>query len=108
MAAGEINSLDRECREARPGLNHYTNLISTNKPSLRGVANATIMDNNQLTFRTEAEYESAMDEIHDLMRKGEDNLTEEEMGKLGRMAIAAEAYEDMHFPFPPLKPTPAS
>ena len=63
------------------------------------------MDTNQLTFRTEAEYESAMDEIYDLMCKGEGNLTEEEAEKLGRMAIAAEAYEDIHFPFPPPEPT---
>lgn len=57
-----------------------------------------------LIYKTEAEYEAAMDEIYDLMNRGT-SLTEAEKDKLREMAVAAEKYEDIHFPFPP-PPTP--
>ena len=53
-----------------------------------------------LIYKTEAEYEAAMDEIYDLMNRGT-SLTEAEKDKLREMAVAAEKYEDIHFPFPP-------
>jgi len=59
------------------------------------------MKNDQLLYKTEAEYNTAMDEIYELMSRGEGNLTEEETNKLQSMAIAAEKYEEIHFPFPP-------
>ncbi|GGH49412.1 helix-turn-helix domain-containing protein [Dyadobacter endophyticus] len=59
------------------------------------------MENDQIIYKTEAEYDSAMDEIYELMNRGEDNLTEDETNKLRAMAIAAEKYEEIHFPFPP-------
>ena len=59
------------------------------------------MENDQINYHTEAEYDAAMDEIYELMNRGEGNLTEDETNKLQAMAIAAEKYEDIHFPFPP-------
>jgi antitoxin component HigA of HigAB toxin-antitoxin module len=64
------------------------------------------MNIEQLTYHTEAEYESAMDDIYTLMNKGEANLTETEKDKVRAMAIAAETYEDTHFPFPPSESIP--
>lgn len=64
------------------------------------------MENDQITYTTEAEYDSAMDEIYDLMNRGEGNLSEDETNKLQAMVIAAEAYEDKHFPFPPPETIP--
>ncbi len=52
------------------------------------------------TYRTEAEYNTAMEEILRLMNKGEGNLTQAEENKLRAMAEAAEAYEAVHYPFP--------
>lgn len=59
------------------------------------------MNAEQLIYHTEAEYEAAMDEIYELMNRGEANLSETEKDKVYEMAVAAEAYEDKHFPFPP-------
>jgi HTH-type transcriptional regulator/antitoxin HigA len=59
------------------------------------------MENDQIIYNTEAEYDSAMYEIYELMTRGEGNLTEDETNKLQAMAIAAEKYEEIHFPFPP-------
>ncbi|WP_342083754.1 helix-turn-helix domain-containing protein [Dyadobacter sp. OTU695] len=64
------------------------------------------MSTEQITYNTEAEYESAMDEIYELMNRGEANLTEAEKDKVRDMALAAEAYEDKHFPFPPPETIP--
>ncbi|MGV3600405.1 MAG: helix-turn-helix domain-containing protein [Dyadobacter fermentans] len=58
------------------------------------------MENDQITYTTEAEYDSAMDEIYELMNRGEGNLSEDETNKLQAMVIAAEKYEDIHFPYP--------
>lgn len=60
----------------------------------------------QITYNTDAEYEAAMDEIYELMNRGEANLTEAEKDKVRDMALAAEAYEDEHFPFPPSESIP--
>ncbi|WP_215233077.1 helix-turn-helix domain-containing protein [Dyadobacter linearis] len=60
-----------------------------------------MMENEQLKYNTEAEYDSAMEEIYGLMSRGEQNLSEVETEKLRVMAIAAEQYEELHFPFPP-------
>jgi antitoxin component HigA of HigAB toxin-antitoxin module len=59
------------------------------------------MNTEQITYHTDAEYEAAMDEIYELMNRGEANLSETEKDKVHAMAVAAEAYEDEHFPFPP-------
>ncbi len=59
------------------------------------------MGNDPIIYRTEADYDSAMDEIYELMTRGEGNLSEEETEKLRAMAVAAEQYEEIHSPFPP-------
>jgi antitoxin component HigA of HigAB toxin-antitoxin module len=64
------------------------------------------MNTGQLTYNTEAEYEAAMDEIYELMNRGEANLSEGEKDKVQAMAVAAEAYEDEYFPFPPPETIP--
>lgn len=64
------------------------------------------MNTKQITYHTDAEYEAAMDEIYELMNRGEANLTEAEKDKVRDMALAAEAYEDEHFPFPPPETIP--
>lgn len=64
------------------------------------------MNTGQLTYNTEAEYEAAMDEIYELMNRGEANLSEGEKDKVHAMAVAAEAYEDEYFPFPPPETIP--
>lgn len=45
-------------------------------------------------------YELTMKEIDALMKKGEDNLSQKELERLGVLAEAAENYEDTHEPLP--------
>jgi HTH-type transcriptional regulator/antitoxin HigA len=54
----------------------------------------------KITFESEREYKSAMGEISSLMDKGEGNLTQSEVTKLRNMAVAAEEFEDFHYPLP--------
>jgi HTH-type transcriptional regulator/antitoxin HigA len=44
-----------------------------------------------LEYKTESEYDKAMVEIDRLMRKGESNLSDSELGKIRTMAVAAQA-----------------
>ncbi len=64
------------------------------------------MKNNNVTFQQEAEYNSAMKNILTLMNKGEGNLSPAEVQKLKTLAIAAEKYEDTHYPLPMPKTIP--
>lgn len=41
-----------------------------------------------------------MEEILTIMNKGEDNLSEVEGNRLLLMALAAERFENLHYPFP--------
>ncbi|WAC10465.1 helix-turn-helix domain-containing protein [Dyadobacter pollutisoli] len=50
-----------------------------------------------LEYKTESEYDKAMVEIDRLMRKGENNLSDFELGKIRTMALAAQAYELEHY-----------
>jgi HTH-type transcriptional regulator/antitoxin HigA len=50
-----------------------------------------------INYKTESEYEEAMVTIDDLMRKGEANLSEVELEKIRKMALAAQAYEQKHY-----------
>ena len=56
------------------------------------------MENDKIIYSSEPEYEAAMKEILALMNKGEENLSKTETWKLQKMAVAAEAFEDMHYP----------
>jgi HTH-type transcriptional regulator/antitoxin HigA len=58
------------------------------------------MKTEKITFESEREYKSAMGEISSLMDKGEGNLTQSEVTKLRNMAVAAEEFEDFHYPLP--------
>lgn len=51
-------------------------------------------------IRSKEAYDVTMKEIESLMKKGEKNLSEKEMERLGALAEAAEAYEDKHDPLP--------
>ena len=51
----------------------------------------------ELKYKSEPEYDKAMVEIDRLMRKGEANLSQEEMQTIRTMALAAEAYEQEHY-----------
>lgn len=48
-------------------------------------------------IKSEREYESIMEEILDLMNKGEANMTEKELEKVRIMALAAQHYETEHY-----------
>jgi HTH-type transcriptional regulator/antitoxin HigA len=48
-------------------------------------------------IKDEQEYELIMAEILDLMNKGEDNLSSDELEKIRTMALAAQAYEKEHY-----------
>ncbi|MCF0063359.1 helix-turn-helix transcriptional regulator [Dyadobacter chenwenxiniae] len=64
------------------------------------------MENDKIIFSNEAEYETAMKEILSLMNKGEGNLSKTEAWKLRKMAVAAEEFEDVHYPLPKPKTIP--
>ena len=49
---------------------------------------------------SEIEYSKALDEVHLLMKKGEDNLTTKDAQSLTAMAGMIQAYEKAHYPFP--------
>lgn len=49
---------------------------------------------------TEEQYERLMEEILDLMNKGEQNLSESELDAIKEMALLAQAYEREHY-YPP-------
>lgn len=51
-------------------------------------------------IRSKEAYDVTMKEIDSLMKKGEKNLSEKEMERLGALAEAAEIYEDKHDPLP--------
>ena len=49
---------------------------------------------------TEKGYSKALEEVYQLMQKGEDNLTVSETERIADMAHHIQAYEKVHFPFP--------
>ncbi len=49
-------------------------------------------------IKTEDEYQKAAEEVFYLMNKGEGNLTAAENGKVRRMALAIQAYEQEKYP----------
>ena len=64
------------------------------------------MKEDSITYTSEIEYKEAMKEILSLMNKGEDNLSKTEEWKLRKMAVAAEEFEDNHYPLPKPKTIP--
>ena len=58
------------------------------------------MENDNILIQQEADYNLAMKDILTLMNKGEGNLSPTEVQKLKTMSLAAEKYEDKHYPLP--------
>ncbi|WP_439582307.1 helix-turn-helix domain-containing protein [Dyadobacter bucti] len=54
-------------------------------------------------YKTESEYEKAMVEIDHLMKKGEANLSDQELATIRQMALSAEAYEKEYYYIEPPK-----
>jgi len=48
---------------------------------------------------TEKAYETALNDVYALMRKGE-NVTDNEAETIKEMALAIQGYEEIHYPFP--------
>ena len=53
------------------------------------------MENRKFKIENESEYNALMKEIDALMKKGENNLSDNEAEELRAMALAAQAYEKM-------------
>jgi len=49
---------------------------------------------------TEKAYSKALSEVYELMKKGENNLTEKDTDSIATMAKAIQDYEKVHYPFP--------
>ena len=62
------------------------------------------LNNNKKTknkqIKTEEAYNLTLAEIDQMMKKGEENLSSKELGRLRSLAEAAEFYEDAHNPLP--------
>ena len=58
-------------------------------------------------IQSEEEYELMLENINELMSKGETRLSPEEERLLETLAILVEAYEDEHYPMPELAPNEA-
>ena len=58
------------------------------------------------TLHSEEEYETALEELNILMKKGEENISDAEADKIEALALAIQAYEDIHYPFPMKKSVP--
>lgn len=58
------------------------------------------------TLQSEKEYDHALDELNTLMKKGDDHISDEEADRVEILALAIQAYEKVHYPFPMPKPVP--
>lgn len=58
------------------------------------------------TLRSEKEYEASLEELNVLMKKGEEKISDAEADRIETLALAIEAYEDIHYPFPMPKSIP--
>ncbi|ACT93355.1 helix-turn-helix domain-containing protein [Dyadobacter fermentans] len=57
-------------------------------------------------IKSEKEYEDALEEVNTLMKKGDDLISDEEADRVEELALAIQAYEDVHYPFPMPKSIP--
>lgn len=51
-------------------------------------------------IKTEAEFDEALAVIEELLKIGEENMTEEQLKELERVSIAVEQYDQEHYPIP--------
>lgn len=58
------------------------------------------------TLHSEEEYEAALEGLNTLMKKGEENISDAEADEIEVLALAIQAYEDIHYPFPMPKSIP--
>ena len=58
------------------------------------------MKTSKTRIQNKEVYDLTMKEIHSLMKKGEENLSQRELDRLRILAEAAEHYEDTHEPLP--------
>ena len=49
---------------------------------------------------TEKAYDKALSEVYELIKKGENNLTEKDDDSITAMASAIQDFEKVHYPFP--------
>lgn len=57
-------------------------------------------------IKSEKEYEDALEEVNELMKKGDDHISDEEADRVELLALAIQAYEAIHYPFPIPKSVP--
>jgi hypothetical protein len=48
----------------------------------------------EFVIQSKAEYDAALETIHEMMSRGEDNLSEAERSSFFRIAVAIERFED--------------
>jgi antitoxin component HigA of HigAB toxin-antitoxin module len=58
------------------------------------------------TLKTEKDYQDALKELHALMKKGEDKISEAEADKIESLALSIQAFEKIYYPFPIPKTIP--
>ncbi|MCE7060198.1 hypothetical protein [Dyadobacter sp. CY343] len=52
------------------------------------------------TLKSEKQYESALEELNELMKKGEEGISDSEAERVELLALAIQAYEKIYYPFP--------
>ena len=57
-------------------------------------------------IKSEKEYENALEEVNNLMKKGDEHISDEEADRVEILALAIQAYEAIHYPFPMHKSVP--
>lgn len=58
------------------------------------------------TLQSEKQYEDALEELNSLMKKGDEHISDEEADRVEVLALAIQAYEKIHYPFPMPKSIP--
>ena len=56
--------------------------------------------NDMKNLKTEKDYQKALSELDNLMKKGEEKITDSESEKIESLALSIQAYEKIYYPFP--------
>jgi len=51
-------------------------------------------------IKNETEYSKALNKVHSLMKKGENNITDNDAENITALAAMIQSYEKVHYPFP--------
>lgn len=82
-------------------LKNKRNTKTSRTSRIKGFGKARLTSKKVRTkIQSREAYELTMKEIHTLMKKGEENLSQKELERLGVLAEAAENYEDTQEPLP--------